>query len=157
MTAEKLCRSCGFTLPATQFHRQADKKDGLRSQCKLCTNKRNLARYHSCNRVKRYHHMASRKHSLWKNYKLTPEQYDKMLLEQRGSCKICLSKNPWGFVEKPRRATEFFCVDHDHRTGKVRGLLCQPCNKGLGSFLDNPEYLRKAIEYLEESNESSGL
>jgi hypothetical protein len=93
--------------------------------------------------------MASRKHSLWKKYGMTLEQYDEMLFKQGGSCSICKSTKPWGFVAEPKRAKEFFCVDHDHTTREVRGLLCQPCNTGLGSFKDNPDYLRMAIKYLE--------
>lgn len=145
----KLCNSCGLTLPVTQFHNQTDKKDGKRSQCKLCTNKRNLEKYHSCEETKKSHHMASRKHSLFKNYGMTLEEYDAMLLEQGGRCAICKSDKPWGFVAEPKRAKEFFCVDHDHTTREVRGLLCQPCNKGLGNFRDNSDHMRMAIKYLE--------
>jgi len=93
--------------------------------------------------------MASRKHSLFKNYGITLEEYDAMLLEQGGRCAICKSDKPWGFVAEPKRAKEFFCVDHDHTTREVRGLLCQPCNTGLGNFRDNSDHMRMAIKYLE--------
>ncbi len=145
----KHCKSCGLTLPLTQFHKQSDKKDGKRSQCKVCTNKRNLAKYHSCDTAKRSHHMASRKHSLLKNYGITPKEYDTMLLNQNGKCAICNSDKPWGFVTEPKRSKEFFCVDHCHTTGRVRGLLCQPCNTGLGSFSDDIAVMSNAIVYLE--------
>jgi len=149
MIGRKFCNSCGLHLPVTQFHNQSDKKDGKRSQCKLCTNKRNLEKYHSCEETKKSHHMASRKHSLFKNYGITLEEYDAMLLEQGGRCAICKSDKPWGFVAEPKRAKEFFCVDHDHTTREVRGLLCQPCNTGLGNFRDNSDHMRMAIKYLE--------
>ena len=150
MTEEvRVCPTCKLSKSPADFHKQRDKKDGLRSQCKSCTNKKNLAKYHECPETKRSHHKASRKHSLWKNYGVTLEQYDQMLSNQGGACLICRSTKTWGFIEQPKRAREFFCVDHDHSTGKVRGLLCQPCNTGLGSFKDNPDYLRAAIKYLE--------
>ena len=145
----KHCKSCGLTLPVTQFHNQRDKKDGKRSQCKVCTNKRNLAKYHSCDTTRRSHRIASRKHSLLKNYGITPEEYDTMLLDQNGKCVICSSDKPWGFVAEPKRAREFFCVDHCHTTGRVRGLLCHPCNTGLGSFSDDTNVMANAIAYLE--------
>jgi hypothetical protein len=147
--SRKLCNSCGLTLPVTQFHNQSDKKDGKKSRCKLCTNKVNLERYHSCEKTKRSSNAASRKHSLFKNYGLTPEDYDLMLSKQKGKCAICSSDKPWGFVHKPKRARKFFCVDHCHTTRNVRGLLCHPCNTGLGSFRDNPDSMRSAIKYLE--------
>ena len=149
MTGTKVCTKCGQNKLLAEFHNQSDKKDGKRSQCKLCTNERNLKKYHSCDDTKRSHHMASRKHSLWKNYGITLENYDAMLLFQKGRCAICYSGKPWGFGSKPKRSTEFFSVDHDHTTDEVRGLLCQPCNIGLGSFRDNPDHLRMAIKYLE--------
>jgi len=93
--------------------------------------------------------MASRRHSLLKKYGITPEEYDAMLLEQGGICAICKSDKPWGFVTEPKRARDFFCVDHDHTTGEVRGLLCQPCNIGLGSFKEDTYIMSLAINYLE--------
>lgn len=78
-----------------------------------------------------------------KRYGLTVEQYDEMLAAQSGCCAICESSNPKG-----RAGSPYFQVDHCHSTGRVRGLLCGPCNSGLGSFGDDPEVLMKAVAYL---------
>jgi hypothetical protein len=64
-----------------------------------------------------------------------------MLKEQGGVCKICGTDKPWSRSGK-------FTIDHDHATGRVRGLLCHNCNLGLGKFKDSIEFLRKAMEYL---------
>ena len=73
-------------------------------------------------------------------YGITLEQYDDMLGSQEYGCAICGSSEPGGIGR--------FHVDHDHITGKVRGLLCNKCNLGLAGFRDNIEFLVKAIEYL---------
>lgn len=80
---------------------------------------------------------------LRRNYKLTVEQYNAMLAEQGGRCAICGTDDPRG-----RKNTEFFCVDHDHATGLVRGLLCALCNYGLGAFKDDLTRLEAAAAYL---------
>lgn len=69
------------------------------------------------------------------------DKYDEMLLAQKGQCAICQSADPG-------ENREFFCVDHDHTTNRVRGLLCQGCNKALGLLKDDPNRLRAAMEYL---------
>lgn len=84
-----------------------------------------------------------------KRYGLTPGQFDARLVEQGGRCKIC------GTTEVPARGS--FCVDHDHATGVVRGLLCAECNKGLGQFKDSPELLRAAIDYLTNALTASSI
>lgn len=76
-----------------------------------------------------------------KNYNITLADYDQMFAQQRGRCKICAKKEKRG-----RRLS----VDHNHQTGRVRGLLCNRCNTGLGKFCDNSEILVKAAEYLME-------
>lgn len=81
-----------------------------------------------------------RAHMLRKKYKLTPEQYDEALLFQGGTCLICRSK--------PNRAR--LCVDHDHKTGVVRGLLCSGCNAALGLLKEDTNLLRRAADYLEQ-------
>jgi|ERR1700676_3411860 len=83
--------------------------------------------------------LKGRKRTL-KQYGLTLEQYDAMLQNQGGVCAVC------GLTRGTRR----MAVDHDHKTNKVRGLLCQFCNTALGKFLDSVEILKRAISYLEK-------
>lgn len=77
-------------------------------------------------------------------YGISSFEYDEMLKRQSGGCAICGSTAPGASTKRKR-----FDVDHSHATGKVRGLLCQSCNLGLGKFKDDLNYLRAAILYLE--------
>ena len=81
-----------------------------------------------------------------REYGLTKEKYFEMLKNQDYKCNICLGTDAG-------RGHQYFHVDHCHKTKKVRGLLCDLCNRGLGYFKDNPEVLKRASVYLEESNE----
>ena len=83
------------------------------------------------------HPERRRAYHLKKMYGITPEDYDHLLLEQKGRCGIC-------------RADVDLVVDHDHTTGRVRGLLCRRCNRTLGQFEDDRELLRRALEWLED-------
>lgn len=83
-----------------------------------------------------------RRHILKKNFGITKEEYDQMLAHQNGVCAICLEVCATG---------RDLAVDHDHETGKVRGLLCRDCNVSLGLMKDDPNRLRKAAEYLEQA------
>ncbi len=80
---------------------------------------------------------------LKRKYNLDVEEYDRMLVEQNYSCKICETHIS--------NLTKVLCVDHCHATGKVRGLLCHSCNVAIGLLKDNTETLKKAIKYLEET------
>lgn len=73
-------------------------------------------------------------------YGLLPEQKAKMIAEQNNSCAIC--RYPFG------QKVGDMHVDHCHSTGRVRGLLCDKCNRGLGYFCDEPESLSKAADYV---------
>ena len=68
-----------------------------------------------------------------------------LIREQEGRCAICNKEESSNKKD--------FAVDHDHTSGFVRGALCNHCNSGLGGFMDNPELLYKAIEYLVEAKE----
>lgn len=83
----------------------------------------------------------NRRENLKRKFGITPETYDLMLSAQGGRCAICAEKN-----EGPRA----FAVDHNHQTGKVRGLLCHNCNIGLGNLKDSKHLLLLAIKYLED-------
>ncbi len=83
-----------------------------------------------------------RAYVLQKNYGITVERYEEMLAQQNGGCAVC------GATESgdPRRPA--LHVDHCHETGAIRGLLCMPCNNGLGMFADSPSRLQAAAAYL---------
>lgn len=87
-----------------------------------------------------------RTYKLKTKYGLTPAEWDLLYDQQLGRCAICY--------------TDFagikVCVDHDHKTGKVRGLLCVECNHGIGKFKDNPVILRNAAQYLDDGLEVTG-
>lgn len=76
------------------------------------------------------------------NYGITRNDYDEILERQKGVCAICGSNTSGSERYKN------FCVDHNHVTGEIRGLLCQKCNIGLGNFKDSIELLEEAIKYL---------
>lgn len=84
---------------------------------------------------------------LKKNYGVTLEWYRNTLSKQNNVCAIC--KNPE--VAVIRGKVVAMAVDHCHKTGKARGLLCTRCNRGLGLFNDNVDNLKSAIEYLHAS------
>lgn len=80
----------------------------------------------------------------FKKYNITPEDYDELYTKQNGRCAIC---------NKTKEETLTpICIDHSHKTGKVRGLLCYSCNQGIGFFKDDIQLLQKAINYLINTN-----
>jgi 5-methylcytosine-specific restriction endonuclease McrA len=82
------------------------------------------------------------RNSLLKKYGMSEADYQRMLLAQNGKCAIC------GSTESGTSATTCLAVDHCHKTGAVRGLLCGPCNKGIGHLKDDISLLYAAITYL---------
>lgn len=74
-----------------------------------------------------------------KKFGLTVEAYNLLLEKQNGACAVCFTKP----------VTQALSVDHDHRTGKVRGLLCQSCNVGIGFLKDDARLMRNAADYIE--------
>lgn len=84
---------------------------------------------------------------LLREYGMTIEQYENLVLKQNGVCAICKGKS-----SGDKRSSRLF-IDHCHKTGKVRGLLCSPCNLGIGKLRDDPKVLRNAARYLEKSRD----
>lgn len=90
------------------------------------------------NSQKKHNKKNCRKQHLKTRFKLSVEEYLIILERQKQVCKICMKDNNG----------KNFAVDHDHKTGTIRGLLCQKCNIGLGMFDDNIGFLEAAIVYL---------
>ena len=130
--SDKECTDCHKVLPLDRFYYVNKSKQFFSSYCKDCSNKR---------KQKKSNGVFYRKRRLKRNYNLTEESFHNMLELQENKCLIC--GKVFDFTIKMEA-----CIDHDHTTGKVRGLLCTQCNSGLGFFKDNIEYLKKAIEYL---------
>ena len=96
-------------------------------------------------RVLAYKKEWNKKRLVQLRYGISPEEVAAMLKEQDNKCKICLikfNKAIWKYKVN---------IDHCHKTNKVRGLLCNLCNRGLGFFKDSKENLTNAINYLEEA------
>ena len=85
--------------------------------------------------------MTDRDKYLRKKYGITEDDYQKMEATHDGGCWIC--------GRKPKLGGRRLHVDHCHKTGRVRGLLCWHCNAGLRKYTDNPAKLRRAADYLE--------
>lgn len=159
----KVCKRCGVVHPTTMYGKDSSRKDGLRDVCKSCR-KTEASDYYAENRAailakqKQSYHAADGVNKLkvsqrqreryFKNsYGLTVEQLSQKAVEQENKCEICeeeLSDHWW------KRH-----VDHCHTTGKVRGILCNDCNRGLGGFRDSMFALEKAIRYLEKHNDDT--
>jgi len=154
----KTCTKCHKELPATNEYFHADKyrKDGFVCRCKVCHNRygkeyrtkhaKQIREYRTkhAERIResrRKHTDTARIYRLKHNYNISLNDYDYMSIRQNNVCAICKGTNKNG---------KRLCVDHDHTTGKVRGLLCSRCNAGIGNFRENATVLCSANEYLEK-------
>jgi hypothetical protein len=169
----KTCTRCKIERPIGQYSKDKSKKSGLRPYCKTCVKKRYNAerekhktyskRHYAENREKyrtyskRHYEYNREKHKTYsKNYYLneknkykvatntrrrkygiSEDEFCRLVNQQNNCCGICSKK----FDYTPS-------VDHCHRTGEIRGILCNRCNTGLGQFSDSPELLENAIKYL---------
>jgi len=121
----RTCTKCGRKKKADKFY-------GNRGTCKSC-----LYRQKQLRRATSRTKALMRARRLKRRYGLTVAEFNGMVTQQGGKCMVC-RKRPRGILH----------IDHDHETGKVRGLLCTSCNQGLGYFKDNPVYLVRAAKYL---------
>ena len=132
----KMCTKCKKNKAKSEFYVNNDKryKARLLSHCKECVANTWREWYKKNPDVRREQHLI-------KKYNMTLAEYDSLLLSQDGLCKICRTNTPGGNGR--------FHVDHDHKNGKVRGILCNKCNTGLGNFMDSIDILSAALLYLE--------
>jgi hypothetical protein len=134
----KKCSKCSVTKPVEAFYtdRRPGRQAKAESWCKACR----------CSGSQRYYERTrpaqlqyARNYWLQDQYGITTEEYNALFEEQRGLCKLCNNKE---------RGTRRLSVDHDHATGRVRGLLCVRCNSALGTLGDNVEGLERALAYV---------
>lgn len=85
---------------------------------------------------------CNRNRALVQNYGLTITTWEELFAKQNNICAICSTDQPRG---------KNWHTDHDHKTGKIRGILCGWCNTALGKFQDSPDILKKASEYLDKN------
>jgi hypothetical protein len=124
----KWCPDCDAIKPLSEFARTKATVSGYHSYCLPCHSARG-------NETRQRLYGGSREYHLRRRYGIGQAEVDELLAEQGGVCAICGAADPQH-------------VDHDHRTGWVRGILCFNCNGGLGQFRDSPEFLAGAITYL---------
>lgn len=140
----KKCNKCGQVKSFSEFFKdKANKTDGLYGMCKECKTAATL-KWRAEN--KEIYNTAQRaysgKHRTRIHYKraygITPEVFDQMLVEQGNRCKICQRK----YIAKTKK----FVIDHCHDSGKLRGILCYNCNRGM-HYVDDAKFMAAALEY----------
>ena len=121
----KTCCKCRLVMSAAdEFYRDSRRKDGRAPWCKVCSNT-------ATRRTQRAREL--------RRYGISEDQYDQRLTEQLGLCAIC---------GEGCRSGGRLSVDHDHKTGEVRGLLCKQCNLAIGLLGDDPQRVDAAATYL---------
>ena len=149
MSEKKLCYRCKKYYPITEFHFSKSYKDGHNVICKSCKKKENAERYASnkqywINRADKYYFSG-----LLRKLSISANEYMRMMVAQNYRCALC------GKQLKLRGKDTH--VDHDHKTNRVRGILCFSCNGKIGAIenLEKENLLTKAIGYvgIEVNNE----
>lgn len=131
--AAGLCRRCGKHPPKPN-----------RTRCASCSTHENAAdrmRNRQTGRAKAYYHAHKDKYRDWfmrRTYGITLATYEELLRQQNGGCAVC--------HKKPQK--RHLDIDHCHKSGKVRGLLCASCNTALGHLQENATFFKAALVYL---------
>lgn len=153
----KRCCKCGEEKPRNEFGKDKHARDGHTYDCKVCRNaaaRNRIAQqpgYHARRNAQTREYRADyyrrnfdrlRDLSYRKSFGITLADYNQLLDNQGGVCAVC---------RKPQRSArnKHLAVDHCHITGKIRGLLCDACNRAIGLLGDDPQTLHSAIQYLQ--------
>lgn len=132
----KKCNKCKNTYEISMFNKSSIKKSGLRGDCKQCqqNSRKEYSRNNYDSEKEYFYRMALQ-------YGISKEDYYNMYNEQKGNCKIC------GIHQS--KFSRRLHIDHCHKCGEVRGLLCVNCNTLLGYLKDNVDYIDAIKAYLE--------
>jgi ribosomal protein L34E len=131
----KKCNICLLVKPFDEFVKRKNRPNGIQAYCKKCHNENMKSKDRS---------EYNRKFSLNKSYGITIEEYNKMFTNQNGCCAICKVH----ITEINQKRKKHLSIDHNHRNGKIRGLLCDKCNRGIGLLQDDVQILLNAFNYL---------
>lgn len=131
------CHICKKIKNIKEFNKDNQTISGYARACRDCQKIKSNNRYKNFKLEHKNNHLKS-------YFNISLNDYNKILKKQNGVCAIC------GLLESRKTVNTSYtlAIDHDHITGKVRGLLCHRCNLGLGQFKDTTVLLQKAIEYL---------
>lgn len=140
----KQCTNCGETKEFSLFTKSKNGKYGYKSQCKACVAQTKKEKYRTIKEAGLYDPAANKNSMLKKLYGIGIDEYNSMLEMQKHKCAIC-STHIDVFIRK-------LAVDHDHKTGVVRGLLCHHCNTAIGLLKEDSNLIRKAASYIEHHN-----
>jgi hypothetical protein len=135
----KTCSKCKKMKPVTEFHLRSKEEPWPKSACKECHRSR-ARQYWRENPISKE---VQKEKNLRNSFGIGLEDYNRMLQQQDNCCAIC-GKNADNFPKS-------LAVDHDHTSGKIRGLLCMYCNTALGKFEDSKQNLLNALSYLERN------
>lgn len=138
----KTCTKCGLQQPVTEFYKRYNRKIGT-SRCRTCLSAEAAIKTDGRYRQMRNWYLMTRRG-------ITLEEYERRLAEQGGVCAIC-NEAPEG----SNRAAKLLHVDHNHKTGAVRGLLCIRCNQVIGHARDSVAMILKMAEYVRVHDASS--
>jgi hypothetical protein len=127
----KRCARCKEEKELNEFGAVKQYKDGLDYYCKACKNLFSKETYKK--NPKRVRDTAIKR-----QYGISLLDYDRILEQQDGRCAICKGDNGGNTLH----------IDHDHATGRIRGLLCVPCNRAIGLLRDSPIVSQEVTKYL---------
>lgn len=130
------CTFCGEGKPQSEFGRSQVSKSGRHIHCNPCRNAQSRARYANS---KKTHEIAADRARL-RNYGIFPHEFEAMHAEQAGLCAICQVT-----LQKGKKTA----VDHCHKSGRIRALLCTQCNTSIGVMRESPDLLRQMAAYIE--------
>ena len=151
MKTSKVCKGCFIEKPIDEFYIARQGKSGpiYFPRCKSCNLAENKKHYHKLNKeqkkIRREKNPCNnyewrKEYRLKTRFGLTTEDFSAMVIKQNNKCKICECE-----MDIPQ-------VDHNHTTGKVRHLLCKPCNTSLGLLKENINTLQNMISYIIDDN-----
>lgn len=136
------CRECNYKIVKTWRKNNPQKQNKLNSLYKKRHPVETMIQARKD--ATKYYYKSCQKSRIKYRYGISFEEFESLKLKQRNKCAICKKKE----YEKELN------IDHDHQTGKVRGLLCTKCNTGLGLLCDNPTIIMEALKYLHESKKN---